>query len=85
MADSFNDKVKEALALLPPEGQKMEFDEYKAKLYSVNPDTGKDVFTHLIKRDLIGKVLDQREDGSHMLNVFRLPSAKAVSAPSTKK
>lgn len=56
--------VVQALELLPPAGQTMEFDAYKAKLYAAIPDNGRDVFAHMIKRDLVGKKLSRKSDGS---------------------
>jgi len=51
--------IAEALALLPPVGQSVEFEAYKAKLYAANPEKGRDVFAHLIKKDLLDKKLSR--------------------------
>lgn len=61
----------EALALLPPAGQKVEFNAYKEKLYTANPNNGRDVFSHMIKKDLIAKTLDRDKDGKIVVMLAR--------------
>jgi hypothetical protein len=51
-----NELVAKALALLPTSGEIL-FDAYKAQLNSAMPDKAKDVFTHILKHDLVGKVV----------------------------
>lgn len=69
---SFNDNLKAAIELLPKAGDKVKFDEYKAKLYDAQPDSGQAVFARLIKQDLIGKELADDGTGKPVLMVFRL-------------
>lgn len=69
---SFNEQVKQAIDLLPSADKPMLFNDYKAKLYSVNPDGGKAVFTHMIKNDLLRKSLDRDTSGNVVLNVSKL-------------
>jgi len=64
--------AKEALDLLPPNGSKVEFNAYKAQLYAANESNGKDVFTHLLKKELIGRELGRDKDGKVIVNLFRL-------------
>lgn len=70
MAD-LNDVVKAGIDLLPPAGQKIEFDAFKAKLYAAYPDGGRDAFARMIKAELINKELDKDKDGKMVLLVSR--------------
>lgn len=69
---SLDDIVKAGIAMLPPAGEKMVFDDFKAKLYAAYPDGGRDAFARMIKADLIKKELDKDKDGNHVLLVSRL-------------
>jgi hypothetical protein len=69
---SFNDQLKQAVELLPSADKPMIFDDYKAQLYSVNPDGGKAVFTHMIKNDLLRKELARDSSGNVILVVSKL-------------
>jgi hypothetical protein len=63
--------VKAAVALLPPAGEEVEFDTYKAKLYSEYPDGGRDSFAHMIKRDVVNKKLRKNADGKPVVMLSR--------------
>jgi hypothetical protein len=63
--------IANALELLPPLGKEVEFDVYKSKLYAANPEKGRDVFAHLIKKDLIGKKLSHDENLKIVVLLFR--------------
>jgi len=49
-----DDLVKQALELLPASGTVV-FDAYKAQLQTAMPDNAKDVFTHILKNNLLSK------------------------------
>lgn len=63
--------IEDALALLPPAGQEVEFDAYKAQLYTANPDNAKDAFTQMLKRELVNKRLVTKDDGKHVVMLSR--------------
>jgi len=63
--------VVQAIALLPAVGQSVEFEAYKANLYAAIPDNGRDVFAHLIKKDLVGKKLSRDKDGNIVVMLSR--------------
>jgi len=69
---SMQQMVESAVQLLPAKGTWMEFDEYKAKLYSANPSNGRDVFAHIIKNDLVLKKLDVNTAGSVVVLLSRV-------------
>lgn len=71
MASAFDGLVKEAVALLPADGGKVVFDDYKANLYAKQPETGRDVFAHMIKADIINKELGRDKDSNVVLYVSR--------------
>lgn len=54
--------VKDALEMLPKSGEVV-FDVYKAQLQSAMPDKARDVFTHILKNDLLSKVVKYDNDG----------------------
>jgi len=62
-----NELVSQALELLPKSGEVV-FDAYKAQLQSAMPDKAKDVFTHILKNDLLGKVV--RYDSNGKITVY---------------
>lgn len=68
---SFQAQLDDALGQLPAVGQWMEFDEYKSKLYSTNPDGGKAVFTQILKADLVLKKLDVNTEGKPIVLLMR--------------
>lgn len=70
--DSMQEMVNSAVELLPKQGEWVEFDKYKADLYANNPSKGKDVFAHLIKRDLVAKKLDTNTSGQVVVLLSRL-------------
>lgn len=63
MADNLDMAVVDAIALLPPVGQTVEFNAYKSTLYAANPDGGKDVFARMIKAGLVNKKLSRNSAG----------------------
>lgn len=68
---TLQDAVDVALELLPPVGQKIEFDEFKAKLYADQPDNGRDAFARIIKQDLAVKELSRNADGKIIVLLSR--------------
>ncbi len=79
------DMIGSALDLLPKPGEWVEFDAYKADLYEANPAKGRDVFAHLIKRDLVAKKLDTDTNGNVKVFLSRLPQTAApVSSKGVK-
>jgi len=54
--------VVQALAMLPASGEVV-FDVYKASLQAAMPDKAKDVFTHILKNDLLNKEVRYNSDG----------------------
>lgn len=70
---NFEDQLDEALALLPAVGQWMEFNEYKAKLYSANPQGGQPVFERMLKFDVVQKKLDVDTNGKPIVLLARKP------------
>lgn len=68
---SLEDVVKAGIELLPPVGQKVEFDEYKAKLYAAYPDGGKDAFARMIKAELVNKELSADANGKMVVLLSR--------------
>lgn len=68
---TLDEMVLEALDLLPPAGQKMEFEVFKAKLYASNPSKGRDVFAHIIKNDLAVKELGRNASNKIVVNLSR--------------
>lgn len=71
MASTLQENINEAVALLPPAGEKVEFDTYKGQLYSANPNTGKDVFTYMLKNDLVKRELSKNADGKPIVLLSR--------------
>ena len=61
-----NDLLAQALALLPASGE-VEFDAYKAQLFTAMPDNAKDVFTYALKNDLLNKRV---EISNHVAKVY---------------
>lgn len=52
-------QIEEALALLPETGE-IEFDAYKALLQAQNPDGAKEVFTQILKKQMLARRLITR-------------------------
>ena len=63
--------VAAGVELLPPVGQEVEFDTYKAQLYAAYPDGGRDAFAHMIKRDVIKKMLGRNAEGKPVVMLSR--------------
>lgn len=64
--------AKQALDMLPADGSKVTFDAYKSQLYAANEANGKDVFTHLLKKELVGRELGRDSNGKVVVHLFRL-------------
>lgn len=71
MASSMESMTSSAVELLPKVGEWVEFDAYKANLYSANPEKGRDVFAHMIKNDLVLKKLDTNTNGQVVVFLAR--------------
>lgn len=69
--ESLDQLVALAVDLLPPVGTQVEFDVYKAQLYAAHPDGGRDAFAHMIKRDVIKKVLGTNAEGKPVVMLSR--------------
>lgn len=69
--NNLQDLVDAAVELLPPAGQEVEFDAYKAKLYAAYPDGGRDAFAHMIKKGVIAKKLMSGADGKPVVMLSR--------------
>lgn len=65
------DNINAALDLLPPAGEKVEFDTYKGQLYGANPDGGKEAFTHILKNNLVNRELSRNEEGKPIVLLSR--------------
>lgn len=63
--------MSQALDLLPANNGEVEFDAYKAQLYSQLPNNGRDVFAHMIKRDLVQKKLSRDSNGKIIVLLSR--------------
>jgi len=63
--------VDDAVALLPPTGQTIEFDAYKATLYAANPNNGRDLFSHMIRQNVISKKLSKNSSGQMVVLLSR--------------
>lgn len=59
--------VKQALALLPLTGEVV-FDVYKNSLNSKMPDNAKDVFTRILKMDMLNRRVAY--DANHNIQVY---------------
>jgi len=59
--------LAQAIELLPKTGE-VQFDAYKASLNTAMPDKSKDVFTYLLKHNMLNKRVVVGED--HKVNVF---------------
>lgn len=59
--------VAQALALLPSSGE-VGFDAYKAQLNQAMPDKAKDVFTYVLKNNLLNKVV--KYDSNSKIQVY---------------
>lgn len=68
---TLDEMVRGSLDLLPPAGQKVDFDEYKSQLYAAYPDNGRDVFAHLIKREIVNKNLERNAEGKLVVMISR--------------
>lgn len=60
---SLDVQIEEAVAMLPPAGEAIEFDEFKAKLYAANPDA-KDAFSFMLKNNLVKARVKRQPDKS---------------------
>lgn len=70
-ATDLQSMVNEAVEMLPPAGEKVEFNAYKAQLYAANPDNGRDVFAHMIKREVVKKELGRNEENAIVVLLSR--------------
>jgi hypothetical protein len=70
-ANDLQGMVNEAVDMLPPKGEKVEFNAYKAKLYAANPDNGQAVFSHMIKREVVNKELGRNEENAIVVLLSR--------------
>lgn len=70
-AQTLDEVVAGGLELLPPVGQDVEFEAYKAQLYAAYPDSGRDAFAHMIKRDLVKKELKTVGPRQHVVMLSR--------------
>ena len=52
------EKIDAALALLPSDGSEIDFDAYKDSLYAAMPESGKEVFTYLLQRNMVKRRLE---------------------------
>lgn len=68
---TLQDSVDAALELLPAVGQKVEFDAFKAQLYTADPDNGRDAFAYMIKQGLMQKKLEHSPEGGMSLMLSR--------------
>lgn len=59
---TLQEQIDAAVALLPPVGQSVEFDAFKAQLYTANPDGGKDAFTYMLKNGLVKTKVTRQAD-----------------------
>lgn len=69
--ESLDQLVVAAVELLPPVGTSVEFDVYKAQLYAAYPSGGRDAFAHMIKRDVIKKVMGRNAEGKPVVMLSR--------------
>lgn len=63
MSENLDTLVAKAISLLPSNGSTMEFNAYKAALYSAMPDQGKEAFTRMLTANLITKSLTRDSNG----------------------
>lgn len=61
---TLQEQIDAAVELLPPVGESIEFNAFKAKLYAANPDGGKDAFTYMIKNGLVKTKVTRAADKS---------------------
>ena len=71
-AMNLDQMVDEALDLLPPVGQTVDFDAYKEQLRTAYPDASRDIFAHMLRQNLVGKKLVRGEDGKPRVQLSRL-------------
>jgi hypothetical protein len=62
--------VAKALSMLPASGE-IVFDAYKASLQSEMPDNAKDVFTFILKNNLLGRQVRYDKDGNIQVYLSR--------------
>lgn len=72
MAKNFDELVSDAVNLLPPKGEWVEFDVYKSNLYGNQPESGQSVFAHMIKKDVVLKKLDTNSSGQVVVMLSRV-------------
>ena len=70
---SLQEQIDEAVAMLPPKGERVEFDTFKANLYAANPDGGRDAFAYMLKRGLVKTRVTRQADKS-MLTTLERPA-----------
>lgn len=68
---TLQESIDAAVNLLPPLGQEVEFNAYKAKLYAADPNNGRDAFAHMIKKEVIAKKLGSNEQGKPVVMLSR--------------
>jgi hypothetical protein len=61
---TLQESIDAAVELLPPAGQSIEFDEFKAQLYAANPDGGRDAFAYMLKNKLVKTTVTRQADKS---------------------
>lgn len=71
MAKGMDEMLSEAVEMLPPVGKTVVFDDFKAQLYSANPNNGRDVFSYLIRQGLVQKRLSRNSDGQMVVLLSR--------------
>lgn len=70
---TLQEQIDAAVEMLPPAGQRVEFDEFKAQLYAANPDGGKDALTYMLKNRLVTTTVVRQADKS-MLTTLERPA-----------
>ena len=68
---TLQDSVDAAVELLPPAGQTVEFNAYKAKLFTADPNNGKDAFAYMLKGDVINKTMGRNAEGKPVVLLSR--------------
>ncbi|MBI1278192.1 MAG: hypothetical protein GC179_08700 [Anaerolineaceae bacterium] len=70
---SLQEQIEAAVEMLPPAGETILFDEFKAKLYAANPNGGRDAFAFMLKNGL-AKTTVQRQPDKSMKTFLQRPS-----------
>jgi len=71
VSENLDTLVAKAIGLLPSNGSTMEFNAYKAALYSAMPDQGKEAFTRMLTADLVNKSLSRDSNGATVVLLSR--------------